>query len=396
VEAVAEAAGNTGTAGIATADALVLKALDLPAGLDLTGIDAEGGLLGGTADAETLQADAQLFEADNYLESAVRLVTAAGGSAVDTIAAIAQKLAAGQTIDLTDPSALFANAGLSAAATTALVDIAEATLGGVERQLGSAANADAAFVDVSGASIADQRDAAALIAAAARTETDAAFQTADAEFLAALPQTLAADDAEVACFVQGTRIETDRGMVAVEDLAVGDHVLIREGSAPVTWIGHREVRCGRHCDPRKVRPVRIAANAFGDAQPVRDLFLSPDHALFQRGVLIPVKYLINGTTICQIAVEAVRYYHVALTRHAVLLAEGLPAESYLDTGDRQAFAGGTISELHPAWGSEARDIALIMDAIGYAPLRVSGPEVEQVRASLAQSAWSETQLISAA
>jgi serralysin len=30
----------------------------------------------------------------------------------------------------------------------------------------------------------------------------------------------------------------------------------------------------------------------------------------------------------------VTYYHIKLDRHDLLLAEGLPAESYLDTGDR--------------------------------------------------------------
>jgi hypothetical protein len=31
------------------------------------------------------------------------------------------------------------------------------------------------------------------------------------------------------------------------------------------------------------------------------------------------------------------YVHVELDRHDILLAEGLPAESYLDTGNRAAF-----------------------------------------------------------
>ncbi len=50
--------------------------------------------------------------------------------------------------------------------------------------------------------------------------------------------------------------------------------------------------------------------------------------------MIPVHCLINGTTIRQVAADAVTYYHVELPRHDVILAEGLPAESYLDTGNR--------------------------------------------------------------
>ena len=32
------------------------------------------------------------------------------------------------------------------------------------------------------------------------------------------------------------------------------------------------------------------------------------------------------------------YHHVELEQHAILLAEGAPAESYLDTGNRARFA----------------------------------------------------------
>ncbi len=80
--------------------------------------------------------------------------------------------------------------------------------------------------------------------------------------------------------------------------------------------------------------MRVKAGAFEDARPRRDLWLSPDHAVFVDDVLIPIKRLINGTSIAQVPVEEVTYYHVALGRHDVILAEGLPTESYLDRGDR--------------------------------------------------------------
>ncbi|HTC09733.1 MAG TPA: Hint domain-containing protein [Acetobacteraceae bacterium] len=55
-------------------------------------------------------------------------------------------------------------------------------------------------------------------------------------------------------------------------------------------------------------------------------------------VLIPVKHLVNGTTIAQIQVDTVIYCHVELPAHDVVLAAGLPAERYLETGDRANFA----------------------------------------------------------
>jgi hypothetical protein len=109
--------------------------------------------------------------------------------------------------------------------------------------------------------------------------------------------------------------------------------------------------------------VRVRAGAFGDGLPRRDLMLSPDHAVFVAGdgagVLVPIRYLINGASVVQEAVAAVSYWHVELPRHGVILAEGLPTESYLDTGNRAAFAnGGGATPLHPdfalaAWRADA-------------------------------------------
>ena len=76
---------------------------------------------------------------------------------------------------------------------------------------------------------------------------------------------------------------------------------------------------------------------------MRDLVLSPDHAVFADGVLVPVRHLVNGMTVVQQHVAALSYFHVELTAHAAIVAEGLPCESYLDTGNRAAFDGETIS-----------------------------------------------------
>ena len=55
-------------------------------------------------------------------------------------------------------------------------------------------------------------------------------------------------------------------------------------------------------------------------------------------VLIPVRYLVNGASVVQDAVAEITYFHVELPSHNVLIAEGLRCESYLDTGNRAAFA----------------------------------------------------------
>ena len=190
----------------------------------------------------------------------------------------------------------------------------------------------------------------------------------------------------IACFAAGTMIATDRGEMPVEQLSTGDRVVTaRRAGAPfrqINWIGHRQVSLRAHPDPAAVRPIRIRAGAFGAGLPRRDLRLSPDHAVFQGGVLIPVRYLINGATIApDDDCDAVDYFHLELSSHDVLLAEGLPAETYLDTGNRAAFAnGGAIADLHPdfAWRE--------WDARACAPLVLDGPRLLRVRRRLLANA----------
>ena len=143
------------------------------------------------------------------------------------------------------------------------------------------------------------------------------------------------------CFALGTRIATTTGDVPVEALAAGMRVLRAGGGmAEVAWLGHRRVDCTRHPRPDEVWPVRIQAGAFSRGVPARDLLLSPDHAVFVGGVLIPVRHLMNGRTIRQERADSITYFHVELAAHDVILAEGLACESYLDTGNRGAFANG--------------------------------------------------------
>ena len=183
----------------------------------------------------------------------------------------------------------------------------------------------------------------------------------------------------VPCFVTGTSIETDSGPVLVEQLAVGMRAitLLGRGPARIVWIGHRTVDCRRHPNPDAVRPVRIARDAFAPGTPSRALLLSPDHAVFVDGVLIPIRYLVNDTTVATLAADQVTYWHVELDRHDVLLASGLPAESFLDTGNRTAFAnGGAVVAAHPDFAR------LTWEGRGCAPLTVVGPVVEATRTRL--------------
>jgi phospholipase/lecithinase/hemolysin len=176
----------------------------------------------------------------------------------------------------------------------------------------------------------------------------------------------------LSCFATGTCIRTTAGERPVEALQVGAHIALADGgTAPIVWIGRCEVNCTSAPDPRATWPVRVRADAFGPGMPARDLYLSPDHAVFIDGVLIPVKHLIDGEAIASVPRDSVTWWHVELPRHGVLLAEGLPCESYLDVGGRDiAFANRKrpAGYVNFMWESEA-----------CAELVVAGPRLERAR-----------------
>jgi hypothetical protein len=103
------------------------------------------------------------------------------------------------------------------------------------------------------------------------------------------------------------------------------------------------------------------------------------------GADVPIKHLVNGRSIVQVPVDDVAYYRVELPRHDVVLAEGLPVESYLDTGDRANFANcGAAVRLHPDFATRS------WEAFGCAPLVVTGPQLAAVRRRLNRRATRRT------
>ncbi len=178
------------------------------------------------------------------------------------------------------------------------------------------------------------------------------------------------------CYVAGTRILTTRGEVAVESIRPGDILITLSGKAPVVWAGHRSLNFSR--DPVNFKPVRIEAGAFGRGLPTRDLLLSPDHSVFHEGLLIPVHLLVNGATITvEAACKRVTYWHLELERHDVIIAEGMLAESYLDTGNRAGFDGPAAAALKASADADLRRCA---------PTVTDGTQLQSIRTQLAQIA----------
>jgi hypothetical protein len=141
------------------------------------------------------------------------------------------------------------------------------------------------------------------------------------------------------CYCRGTLILTQRGEVAIEDLAIDDTVVTFSGEAkPIKWIGRRSYAGRFIAGNRGVLPIVVRAGALAPELPVRDLWLSPGHALLLDGVLVPAEHLVNGLTILQAGpVDEVEYFHLEFEGHEVILAEGAPAESYVECDNRRGF-----------------------------------------------------------
>jgi hypothetical protein len=174
----------------------------------------------------------------------------------------------------------------------------------------------------------------------------------------------------VPCYLPNTRIATPSGEVPVEKLAVGDRVLThRGGSRPIVWIGQGKALATRG-RRNAATPVIVRKGALADNVPNSDLRITKGHALYLDGVLIPVEFLVNHRSIVwDDRAQEVTVYHVELAIHDILLANGAPAESFRDDGNRWLFQNNDYSRQHA-------------EKPPYAPVLTGGPVVDAIWARL--------------
>lgn len=139
------------------------------------------------------------------------------------------------------------------------------------------------------------------------------------------------------CFLAGAMILTDCGEIPVEALKAGDRIAVYE-TGEKTFVSVRaitsETVCVKKlCPPDEAGyPVRILAHAFSKGCPNRDLDVTAEHCFFLDGAFIPVRMLINGTTIAYV-MDRARYdvYHVQCDTHHIIKANNVLKETHLDT-----------------------------------------------------------------
>ena len=186
------------------------------------------------------------------------------------------------------------------------------------------------------------------------------------------------------CFLRGTMIATPSGEVAVECLRAGDAVRVLAhgvlGSRTIRWAGGGCMRAALHGERDEAFPIRIRAGAFSGGVPGRDLLVTPEHCIFTPAGLTPARMLVNGASILiDRDIRDYDFFHVELDSHALLLAEGLASESYLDKGNRSYFTG-------PGLTGAGTDIPLHPDPTLAAPLAVTREVVEPLWTRLAERA----------
>ena len=170
------------------------------------------------------------------------------------------------------------------------------------------------------------------------TLTFALQDTNSSGYALALPtETVVITDTPL-CFLPGTLIATRSGETPVERLRVGDLVRTASGALrPIVWIGTGQVLATRG-RRTAATPVIVRKGALAENVPHHDLRVTKGHSLYLDGALIPVEFLVNHRSIVwDDMAQEVTLYHVELETHDVLMANGAPAESYRDDGNRWLF-----------------------------------------------------------
>jgi hypothetical protein len=168
------------------------------------------------------------------------------------------------------------------------------------------------------------------------------------------------------CFLTGTRIRTTEREINIEELRIGDNVLTASGEAkPIKFIGRRKVTRERTGSWNGEGPVKISRFAIDGKAPHSDLYVSPAHAIFIDGILIPASSLVNGVTIVADAKPealSLSYLHIELDTHEAILAEGLAVESF-QRDNLHAF--DNADEYVSLYGSPGEPLALFAPIVRY-------------------------------
>ena len=155
-----------------------------------------------------------------------------------------------------------------------------------------------------------------------------------------LSNSFEADVSGVVCLTRGTRILTATGQVRIEEISLGDEIVVDgHKREPLRWIGRRRYTAQQLEQNPKLRPVRVMAGALGNGLPKRDLLVSRQHRMLVQSKIAHRMFgtgevLVSAIKLTDLpgifvdeTVEEVEYFHLLFDRHEIIYAESAPTES---------------------------------------------------------------------
>ncbi len=206
-------------------------------------------------------------------------------------------------------------------------------------------------------------------------------------------------DIDLVCFAEGTLIETEHGVRAVERLKIGDMIQTHDsGLQPLLWVGQRNLTERDLSARPELRPIRIKQDALGENQPIRPLLVSPQHRILLRSkiakrmfareeILCAAKHLLAMPSIhVSNRARDVTYFHLLLPRHEIIIANGCLVESlYLGRQATVALTRAQRKELRQILGVQGLMQArqnLARSEVGSGPVRSLCRRIQKNKCSL--------------
>ncbi|MFV1877215.1 Hint domain-containing protein [Nioella sp.] len=182
---------------------------------------------------------------------------------------------------------------------------------------------------------------------------------------------------------RGNKYRHHKGRGLRRDLQIGDAILTDDGNTvPIKWIGRQTVMT-RFGPAERLMPVRFDAGSLGQGLPHTDLTVTADHGMLVEDVICHAGALVNGTTITRVPLsemgETYTVYHIETEEHEIILANGAPAETFIDNVSRRVF--DNFAEFEALYGDVPE-----MEELSY-PRAMSARQVPQhIRARLSGKA----------
>ena len=173
---------------------------------------------------------------------------------------------------------------------------------------------------------------------------------------------------------------------------IGDQVITMDhGAQVIAWVFGKHWSADDIQASPNLRPIKILKGCLGNGLPTRDLRLSRQHRVLVKGpiaqrmfntpeVLVAAKDLLDlpGVSVEEPS-SGVTYFHVMLSRHEVIIADGVPCESlYLGAEAIKSIPTKQMDDLLSALGLTRRDLMHDDETQSAARALITGPRARKL------------------